>query len=80
VDTPGRRRPEWPSTTRARLRHMGDVTIMQSQKRRHDGPNAATMLGPPLLDVTARPGVEVSRRRGTVERRINAWQGVTGLG
>jgi hypothetical protein len=67
LDEPGRRRTYWTYTKRARLRHIGDVTIILSKKRRNDGPKATKILVTNLPDVTARHIVDVYRRRWTVE-------------
>jgi DDE family transposase len=80
LDEPGRRRTYWTYPKRARLRHSGDVTIILSKKRRHDGPNATSILVTNLPDVTARQVVDVYRRRWPVERLIKALKGATGLG
>jgi hypothetical protein len=44
LDEPGRRRTYWTDTKRARLRHIGDVTMVLSKQRRHDGPKQTTIL------------------------------------
>jgi Transposase DDE domain len=80
LDEPGRRRTYWTYTKRARLRHIGDVTIILSKKRRNDGPKATKILVTNLPDVTARQVVDVYRRRWTVELLIKALKGATGLG
>jgi len=80
LDEPGRRRTYWTYTQRARLRHIGDVTIILRKKRRNDGPKATKILVTNLPDVTARQVVDVYRRRWTVERLIEELKGATGLG
>ncbi|HEX2244155.1 MAG TPA: transposase [Gammaproteobacteria bacterium] len=80
LDEPGRRRTYWTYTKRARLRHIGDVTIILSKKRRHDGPKATKILVTNLPDVTARQVVDVYRRRWAVELLIKELKGATGLG
>jgi hypothetical protein len=80
LEEPRRRRTYWTCTKRACLRHLGDVTIVLSQKRRNDGPNATKILVTNLPDVTARPVVDVYRRRWAVEVLIRALKGATGLG
>jgi hypothetical protein len=67
LDEPGRRRTYGTYTKRARLRHIGDVTIILSKKRRNDGPNATKILVTNLPDVRARQVVDVYRRRWSVE-------------
>jgi Transposase DDE domain len=80
LDEPGRRRTYWTYTKRARLRHIGDVTIIFSKKRRNDGPKATKILVTNLPDVTARQVVDVYRRRWTVELLMKELKGATGLG
>jgi hypothetical protein len=80
LDEPGRRRTYWTYTKRARLRHIGDVPIILSKKRRNDGPKATKILVTNLPDVTARQVVDVYRRRWTVELLIKELKGATGLG
>lgn len=77
---PGRRRTYWTFPNRARLRHIGDVTMVLSQKRRNDGPKPTKILVTNLPEVTARQVVDVYRRRWAVERLIKALKGATGLG
>jgi hypothetical protein len=80
LDEPGRRRTYWTYTKRARLRHIGDVTIVLSKQRRHDGPKQTQILVTNLPAVTARQVVDVYRRRWTVELLIKELKGATGLG
>jgi hypothetical protein len=67
LDEPGRRRIYWTFTKRVRLRHVGDVTIMLSKERRHDGPKPTKILVTNLPDVRARQVVDIDRRRWSVE-------------
>jgi hypothetical protein len=80
LDEPGRRRTYWTFTKRARLRHVGDVTIILSKKRRNDGPKATKILVTNLPDVRARQVVDMYRRRWSVELLIKELKGATGLG
>ena len=80
LDEPGRRRTYWTFTKRACLRHIGDVTIILSKKRRNDGPKATKIVGTNLPDVRARQVVEGYRRRWSVELLIKEVKGATGLG
>jgi hypothetical protein len=80
LDEPGRRRTSWTLTKRACLRHIGDVTIILSKKRRNDGPKATKILVTNLPDVRARQVVDVYRRRWSVELLIKEVKGATGLG
>jgi hypothetical protein len=67
LEDPGRRRTYWTYTKRACLRHIGDVTIMLTKKRRNQGPNATKILVTNLPNVQARQVVDVYRRRWSVE-------------
>jgi hypothetical protein len=77
---PGRRRPSGTVTQRARLRHMGDVTLSLSQKRRNEGPKQPKMLVTHLPEARARQVVAVYRRRWAGERLGKDLQGALGLG
>jgi hypothetical protein len=80
LEEPGRRRTYWTFTKRACLRHVGDVTIILSKKRRNDGPKPTKILVTNLPDVTARQVVDVYRRRWSVEVLMKELKGATGLG
>ena len=80
LDEPGRRRTYWTYTKRACLRHIGDVTMILSKQRRHDGPKQPKILVTNLPDVRARQVVDVYRRRWSVELLIKELKGATGLG
>jgi hypothetical protein len=80
LEEPGRRRTYWTFTKRACLRHVGDVTIILSKKRRNEGPKPTTILGTNLPDVTARQVVAVYRRRWSVAVLMKEFKGATGLG
>jgi hypothetical protein len=76
-----RRRTCWVDAKRARLRHLGDVTVGRSKGRRHQGPKQTTSLVTHLPEtVTARDMVGVSLRRWWVELLVKALKGVVGLG
>jgi transposase len=79
-DEPGRRRTYRTYTKQACLRHIGEVTMVLSKPRRHDGPNATKILVTNLPAVTARQVVDVYRRRWAVELLIKELKGATGLG
>ncbi|HXH09110.1 MAG TPA: transposase [Alphaproteobacteria bacterium] len=79
LDEPGRRRTYWTYTKRACLRHIGDVTIVLSKKRRNDGPKATKILVTNLPHVTARQVVDVYRRRWSVELLMKELKGAVGL-
>ena len=80
LEEPGRRRTYWTYMKRARLRHLGDVTIILSKQRRNHGPKRTKILVTNLPDVTARQVVDIYRRRWAVELLIKELKGATGLG
>jgi hypothetical protein len=58
------RRTFWVYAKRARLRHLGDATVVLSKRRRNDGPKQTTILVTNLpRPVTAREIVGVYLRR-----------------
>ena len=66
---------------RARLRHVGDVTVVLSKRRRNDGPQQTNILVTNLPEaVTAREIVGVYLRRWWVEVLCRELKGVVGLG
>lgn len=76
-----RRRTFWVSTTHARLRHLGDVTVVLSKCRRNDGPKPTNILVTNLpKTVTAREIVGVYLRRWWVELLVKELKGVVGMG
>jgi len=80
LEEPGRRRTYWTYMKRARLRHLGDVTIILSKQRRNYGPKRTKILVTNLPDVTARQVVDIYRRRWAVELLMKELKGATGLG
>jgi Transposase DDE domain len=79
--TTQRRRTCWGYAKRAQRRHWGDVTVVRSQCRRHDGPRQTNILVTDLPGtVTARELVGVSLRRWWIELLMKARKGVVGLG
>jgi hypothetical protein len=63
-----RRRTFWVYAKRARLRHLGDVTVVLSKCRRNDGPRQTKILVTNLPEpVTAREIVGVYLRRWWIE-------------
>jgi hypothetical protein len=76
-----RRRTFWVYATRARLRHLGDVTVVLSTCRRNDGPKQTTILVTNLPEVvTAREIVGVYLRRWWIELLVKELKGVVGVG
>jgi len=76
----GRRRPYGTLTTRARLRHRGDVTLRWRKKRRHDGPQPTKLVVTHLPDARARQVVDGYRRRWSGDLLLKALTGAMGLG
>jgi hypothetical protein len=76
-----RRRTCWVDAKRARLRHLGDVTVVLSTCRRHDGPKQTKILVTNLPEpVTAREIVGVYLRRWWIELLVKELKGVVGMG
>jgi len=76
-----RRRTFWVYAKRVRLRHLGDVTVVLSQCRRHDGPKQTKILVTNLPEtVPARQIVAIYLRRWWVELLVKVLKGVVGLG
>jgi hypothetical protein len=70
LDESSHRWISWTYTKQARLRHLGDVTIILSKRGRNNGPEQSKILVTNLPIVTACRLVEVYRRRWSVERLI----------
>ena len=78
---PQQRRTFWVYAKRARLRPLGDVTVVLSKRRRNDGPKQTNILVTNLPEaVTAREVVGVYLRRWWVELLVKEVKGVVGLG
>ena len=75
-----RRRVFWTYSARKRLRHLGDVTMVLSKKRRNDSPKQTKILVTNLPNVTARQTIALYARRWDVELLIKELKGATGLG
>ena len=75
-----RRRVYWSYKARKCLRHIGDVPMVLSKKRRNDGPKQTKILVTNLPHVTARQTIALYARRWEVELLIKELKGVTGLG
>jgi hypothetical protein len=76
-----RRRTFWVYAKRARLRHLGDVTVVLSKCRRNHGPKQTKILVTNLPEtVTAREIVGVYLRRWWVELLMKELKGVVGVG
>jgi hypothetical protein len=80
VNTPYRR-TFWVYAKRARLRHVGDVTVVLSKRRRSDGPKQTKILVTNLPEtVSAREVVGVYLRRWWVELLVKELKGMVGMG
>jgi hypothetical protein len=78
---PPQRRTFWVYAKRARLRHLGDVTVILSKRRRNDGPKQTKILVTTLPEIVpAREIVGVYLRRWWVELLVKELQGVVGMG
>jgi hypothetical protein len=76
-----RRRTVWVYAKRARLRHLGEVTVVLSTCRRNDAPKQTKILVTNLPEpVTAREIVGVYRRRWWIARLLKELKGVVGMG
>jgi len=75
-----RRRVFWTFAKRARLRQVGDVTVVLSRRRRNDSPKHTKLLVTNLPQATAHTTVAVYLRRWPVELCIKELKGVVGLG
>jgi hypothetical protein len=76
-----RRRTCWVYAKRARLRHLGAVTVVLSKWRRNEGPKQTTVLVTHLPEtVTAREIVGVYLRRWWIELLVKELKGVVGMG
>jgi hypothetical protein len=71
----------WIYGKRTRVRHLHDVTVVLSKRRRNDGPKATKILLTNLpKHVSTRVIVMIYQRRWQVELLIGELKGVTGLG
>ena len=80
LDSQSRRRVYWAYRKCVRLRHVGDVTVVLSKKRRNSGPKATKILVTNLPKVTSRTVIALYSRRWNVELLIKELKGVTGMG
>ena len=80
IDSQARRRVYWAFLKTTRLRHLGDVTVVLSKKRRNSGPKNTKILVTNLPDVNCRTVIALYARRWNVELLIKELKGVTGLG
>jgi len=80
INSQARRRVYWAYLKTTRLRHIGDVTVVLSKKRRNSGPTATKILVTNLPEVNRRTVIALYSRRWNVELLIKELKGVTGLG
>ena len=80
IDSQARRRVYWAYGKTTRLRHVGDVTVILSKKRRNSGPKATKILVTNLPEVKSRTVIALYSRRWNVELLIKELKGVTGMG
>jgi len=80
IDSQARRRVYWAYLKTTRLRHVGDVTVVLSKKRRNSGPKATKILVTNLPQVNSRTVIALYTRRWQVELLIKELKGVTGMG
>jgi len=74
------RKTFWVFRKRARLRHIGDVTIVLSKKGRNVGPKNTKILVTNLVDLTARQVISVYQRRWSIEILFKELKSGLGLG
>jgi hypothetical protein len=77
---PNRRKTFWIYGKTVRLRHVGDVTVVISKKRRNAGPKATKILVTNLPNATARQVVSVYQRRWSIEIIFKELKSGLGLG
>jgi len=80
INSQARRRVYWAYLKTTRLRHIGDVTVVLSKKRRNSGPKATKILVTNLPEVNRRTVIAWYSRRWNVELLIKELKGVTGMG
>jgi hypothetical protein len=76
----GRRRDYWVLTRRATLHHLGDVTLVLSKKRRHDGPQGVTIIVTKLTEASAGAVLSMYAWRWGVEVMVKALKSGVPLG
>jgi hypothetical protein len=70
----------WTCAKPTTLREVGDVTVVLSKRRRHDGPKHTKVLVTNLPQATAHRTVACYLRRWPVELLFKEWKGVVGVG
>ena len=76
----GRQRTFWTFLKQAQLRHIGDVTVILSRRRRNDSPKQTKLLVTNLPMATARLVVAIYLRRWPVEICFKELKSGLGLG
>jgi len=74
------RKTFWVFRKRTRLRHIGDVTMVLSKKRRNVGPKRTKILVTNLTELTARQVLSIYQRRWPVEILFRELKSGLGLG
>jgi hypothetical protein len=75
-----RRRTYWTFAKQLRLRHVGEVTIVFSKKRRNSGPKSTKVIVTNLPNATAHLVVSIYQRRFMVEVLFKELKTYLGLG
>jgi len=75
-----RRAVFWIFAKQTRLRHIGDVTIVLSKKRRNDGPTKIKLIVTNLTELTARQVLCIYQRRWQIEILFKELKSGLGLG
>jgi Transposase DDE domain len=66
----GRRKDDWVFARRATLHHLGDVTIVLSKTRRHNGPKGGKIIVTHLTEASAGEVLSIYARRWGIEVTI----------
>src|SRR5919204_211198 len=80
VGSRARYRVFWTFAKPTTLREVGDVTVVLSKRRRHDGPKQTKVLVTNLPQATAHGTVACYLRRWPVELFFKEWKEVVGVG
>lgn len=80
IGTDDGRKTFWVFRKRTRLRHLGDVTIVLSKKRRNDGPKQTKLIVTNLTPLKTQEVVRIYNRRWQVEILIKELKSGLGLG
>ena len=78
--TGNQKKSYWVFAKKLHLRHVGDVTIVLSKKRRNSGPKSTKVIVTNLPEITARQVVSIYQRRFMVEVLFRELKSHLGLG